>query len=185
MDDHHFVERVKAGDITAFGPLYDKYVREIYRFVWYKTHHRETAEDITSTIFFKALERMTSFDISTGTWRGWLYSIARHAVIDHYRTRRPTTEIEDAWDIPSTEDLARDTEARDMVQHLGQHLETLTPLQRDILVLRVWQELSYAEIAVATGKSEAACKMAFARGSARLKDLMPVLALLLTIYSSR
>ncbi|PIR75566.1 MAG: hypothetical protein CO030_02135 [Candidatus Magasanikbacteria bacterium CG_4_9_14_0_2_um_filter_42_11] len=75
------------GDREAFGQLYDLYIKEIYRFVYYKTHQKETAADITADIFVKALHKIDTFDAMKGSFRTWLYTIARSAVIDHYRTK--------------------------------------------------------------------------------------------------
>lgn len=179
QDETTLVRRALEGDADAFGALYDAYIDRIYRLVWYKTHHRETAEDLTSFAFTKALEKLGTFDVAKGNFSGWLYRIARNVVIDHYRSRKTVDGIDDAWDLASGEDVARDVEAKTMVEALQERLGALTPDQRDVVVLRAWEGLSYAEIADALGKSEPACRMAFMRGAAQLRDLMPVLALLL------
>lgn len=181
MDDreHARIRGVQAGDTAAFGALYDAYIDRIYRFVWYKTHHRETAEDLTSAVFMKAFERIGTFDSSKGNFSGWLYGIARNAVIDHYRKRRDVQDIEDAWDLASDSDVVRDVEARTMIERLKKGLGGLTPDQRDVVIMRLWEQMSYAEIAEALGKSEPACRMTFARASATLRDIIPLLILLM------
>jgi len=49
-------------NLENFSALYDKYVRKIFNFIYYKTHHKETAEDLTSRTFIKALANINSFD---------------------------------------------------------------------------------------------------------------------------
>ena len=56
-DDSVYVKRCQVGD-RVFGVLYDRYLDKIFRFVYYKTFSHETAEDVTSTIFHKALEKL-------------------------------------------------------------------------------------------------------------------------------
>ncbi|MFH1046810.1 MAG: RNA polymerase sigma factor [Patescibacteria group bacterium] len=177
--------KVQAGDTAAFGPVYDAYIERIYRFVYYKTHHRPTAEDLTADIFMKAFAKIATFDSVKGSFNGWIYQIARRTIIDHYRSDRPTINIEDAWDLAADSDTARDADAAIMVDKLREHLGTLTADQRDIVVLRVWEGLSHREIAEALGKSEASCKMAYSRATKNLQDSMGLAALILFLLSVR
>ena len=174
-----------AMDAKAFEAQYDAYVRKIYRYVYYRTQHRETAEDLTSQIFLKAFDRIASFDESRGTFSAWIYAIARNALTDHYRSDRDHDDIDDVWDLRSDEDVVRDAEARERVEKLRPYLEALPKDQRELLFLRLWDGLSYAEISVITGRSEDACKMAFSRTVARLRKDVPASILLLLLFTHR
>ena len=77
----------QAGNLEHFGEIYDVYIKKIYNFIYYKTHHKETAEDLTSETFRKALSNIKSFDTHRA-FSSWLYRIAQNTVIDHYRTYR-------------------------------------------------------------------------------------------------
>ena len=146
-DDAMYVARCKSGETEAFGVLYDKYLDPIYRFVYYKTFSKEAAEDLTSDVFHKAFEKLTTFDASKGEFSTWLYRIARNRVIDYYRTRKVTDPIDDAFDVGADE---RTPETLDAIAALGKvtaYLETLDAKQREIIMLRVWEERSYREIA--------------------------------------
>jgi RNA polymerase sigma-70 factor (ECF subfamily) len=171
----------KEGDTEAFGIIYDAFIGRIYRFVYYKTHHKETAEDVTSEVFKKALQRIGLFDPTRGSFSGWLYRIARNTVIDHYRTTRPTDDIDDMWGLMSDSDTERDIDAKMAVERLQKHLVVLTSEQRDIVLMRVWEGMAYKEIAGAVDKSEAACRMAFMRSISRLRDGMGFTAFLLAL----
>lgn len=178
-EDTQLVARAKAGDKAAFGELYDKFIKPIYTFIYYKTHHKETAEDITSLVFTRAYTSLKNFDQDKGTFSAWVYQIARNAVIDHYRSSKPMMDIEDAWDLAGKEDVERDAHTRIELAKVEMYLKELSSEQRDIVIMRVWQEMSYAEIAEALGKSEASCKMMFSRTIATLRETMPLPALLI------
>ena len=87
-----------GGDLKKFGGLYELYIDKIYKFIYFKTHHKETAEDLVSQTFFKALENIKGFDPSKGKFSSWLYRIARNCVIDYYRTKKAKIDIYDTWD---------------------------------------------------------------------------------------
>lgn len=169
------------GDRQAFGRLYDVYVRDIYQFVYYKTHHVETAQDLTSQTFMKALRSIATFDGSRASFRTWLYTIARRSVIDHYRRNKPTSDIEDAFDLASDVDIERDAHLAHLMQSVQPLLASLTSEQREIVLLRLWQGKSYAEIAEIIGKSEGACKVMFSRTMRLLQKAAPNVALMFAL----
>ncbi len=172
--DHELIERSQAGDARGFTELYERHVRRIYDFVYFKTYHRETAEDITSATFMKALESLDRFTIGTGSVLGWLYRIAGHAVADHYRQKKPTVALDDVWDAAGDADVAIDALQRERFAMLHNCLNKLPQEKRDILIMRVWQELPFREIAEILGQNEAQCKMAFYRLIDTLKKELPV-----------
>ena len=168
------IEACQAGDLEQFGLLYDKYIRKIYDFVYYKTTHKETAEDLTSQVFMKAISKIGSFKQDKGTFSAWLYQIARNTVIDHYRTKKDALDIEDIWDLASDEDIERDIDTREKLREVEKYLGKLKDKQRDIIIMRVWQEMSYREIADTLDKSEASCKMMYLRAIHKLRQEVPL-----------
>lgn len=182
ISDGQLVENCQNGKLDDFGLLYDRYIRKIYDFIYFKTHHKETAEDLCSKTFMKALEKIGTCDVSKGSFSSWVYRIARNTVIDHYRTKKFTLDIDDAWDLSTGEDILKDLENKQKFEHVEKFLKTLKPEHRDLVMLRVWSGLSYKEIAQITGKSEDSCKMTFSRviSKVRKEVLLVYLLLLLT-----
>lgn len=177
--ERRLVELAQAGKSESFGELYHLYINKIYNFIYYKTQHRETAEDLVSLVFTKALENIKNFkNDSESSFQGWLYQIARNTVIDFYRTNRPTIDIEDVWDLDlsAENNLLVDLDNKIKLEEVHKYLQLLKPTQRDIIIMRVWQEMSYQEIADVLNQSEASCKMAFSRALRELKTKMPLAA---------
>ncbi|MFA5853613.1 MAG: sigma-70 family RNA polymerase sigma factor [Patescibacteria group bacterium] len=170
-------------DTQQFASFYDAHVRDIYKYLYYRTQHRETAEDLTSQVFLKALDKFAAYDETRGTFIAWLYRIARNTLIDHYRATRATLDIEDVWDLQSDTDVARDAEAHERIAKLQPYLTALPKEQRELLLLRLWDGLSYAEISEIVGKSEDACKMAYSRVVAKLRKEVPASILLLLLFT--
>jgi RNA polymerase sigma-70 factor, ECF subfamily len=169
----------RNGSKDAFDELYIRHLKGIYGFIFYRVMDRMTAEDLTSQTFMKALDHMHSYDVRKGAFSTWLYRIARNTVHDHFRVTRPTQDIDDVWDLAGDENPFLDASASLDAQQVRDALNSLPKDKRDIVIMRLWDGLSYKEIADLTGKSEAACKMTFSRAVADLRPQMSASAFLL------
>lgn len=183
MSEADLIQKIQKGDTESFSKLYDQYIQKIYNFIYYKTYHQETAEDLTSITFTKALEKIAHFESKKAHFSTWLYSIARYTVIDFYRQEKPNLALEDIWDLSGNESVDIDTQNKITLQEIGKYLGKLDSEKREIVFLRVWEGLSYKEIAQIIGKEENNCKMIFSRTMKKLKKEMPLaLFILLLIY---
>lgn len=165
-----------------FDALYTANVDSIYRYLYRRTLHRMTAEDLTSTTFLKALEKIDTFDPSKGGFGGWVMTIAKNVLTDHFRALKPTTDIDDVWGLSSDDDVAGDVEDKDSYRELREALAKLPKEKREIVLLRAWENLSYADIAALTGKTEGNCKVIFSRAMKDLRGLLPLSAFLLLFF---
>ncbi len=173
--DVQYIRRVQAGDTAAFGYVYDTHIDPIYRFVFFKTHHPQLAEDLTSEIFLKALDRIHTYKPSRGSFRTWLYRLARNMVIDHYRTAKQTVPIDEI--IESVRSGGSHEHAVDhvlLIERLGKQLAGFTPVEKDVVMLRIWQEMPYRDIATIVGKREVNCKKIYARAIHKLQQQFPL-----------
>jgi RNA polymerase sigma-70 factor (ECF subfamily) len=172
----------QTGDWTNFGQIYDHFLPKIYRFVYYRLRHRQIAEDLTSAIFLKVVQNMDSYQPNPAGPGPWLYRIARNTVIDHTRTRKETTDINEAFDLASDTDILASTDSTLKLEWVRKELENLSEIQREVLVLRVWDNLSHQEIAETLGISEANSKVSLSRAMQSLKQVAPLVVLFLINY---
>lgn len=178
-DEAALVERCQNGDMEAFTGLYDHYITPIYRFLQYRTFDHMLSEDLASVTFLKALEKIGKYDAKKGPFAAWLYSIARNTLTDHFRTSHPTTELPEEWEAAGDEDATSTTERHLTQKEIRDALAQLEPLQRDIVILRMWDGLSHAEIAHIVGTTEGNSKVIFSRTLKELRGKVTPLALLL------
>ncbi len=170
--DKDLIIDCQEGNTEAFGVLYDRYVKAIYAFVYYRTRQKEVAEDLTSQTFFKALRTIKSVD-PLRPFGSWLYKIAHNSVLDYYKTRHPTADIDEAQHVSSgAASVADELHDANEATKIKKQLENLAPVERDIVMMRIWQELSYREISEILNKTEAACKMIYSRALKKLRDMV-------------
>lgn len=168
--DAELLIQCQHGSEYAFNELYERYIKKIYDFIYYKTSHQETAEDITSKTFIKAWKNINNFSLEKGTFSAWLYQIARNNVIDYYRTQKQSIDIDAVWDLSTDEDMIKDYDNNKKLNEVKHYLDKLKPEQKEIVIMRVWQQLSYKEISEILDKSEGSCKMMFLRTIKRLQE---------------
>lgn len=181
ITESQIIEACQQGNLDEFGELYRRYVEKIYRFVYYRVNEKETAQDLTSQAFFKALKSIQRFQMSKGSFSSWLYQIARRTVIDHQRQARPTVALEQIAAQAANHDMAQTLDNQQNLAQVEKFLNQLTPAQKEIIIMRLWDELPYKEIAALTGKSEAGCKMLLARGLRKIRILNAAVSAFLLI----
>ncbi len=147
------VARVREDD-EAFVELYHFYLPRIYGFVFRRVRDHSATEDLTSVVFQRALEAVRRSDFRNDTLGGWLYRVASNAVVDHFRLDRRSVSMSQAFAETEPSDLAADAMAaavdRDEVRRA---LAGLTARQREVLVLRYYDDLDAPEICAVLGCS--------------------------------
>ena len=173
------VTLAQQGDGEAFGQIYDRYVDNVYRYLYYRLGSHPLAEDLTSETFVRALRRIDSF-----TWQGrdigaWFMTIARNLVTDHVKSSRYRLEVTtgDMLDADRADADGRGTEDT-VLEHLRntellQAVKELKPEQQECIVLRFLQGLSVAETAQVMRRSEGAIKQLQLRAVRALAKLVP------------
>ena len=165
-DERQLVLKAQDGDAEAFGRIYDGYVERIYRFVFFRVDDQQTAEDLTSQVFLKAWSNLDRFEFTRTPYIAWLYTIAHNTVIDHYRTRKITTALEDVQ-LSQPDDAEAVENQIDLtveMQTIKAAMQSLTEDQQQVLHLRFIEGMSNAEIAQQLGKREGAIRALQMRG---------------------
>lgn len=157
------VARAKLGDGEAFAHLYRHFLPEVYGFAAARLEDREAAEDVAQIVFFRAMTALASCR-DDAAFAGWLFAIARNAVADRYRMRRPTEPLDAAEE---REDHALTPEEiaiqRDEVAALSEARNwCLNDRDRDLFDLLL-TDLNDKQIATALGMTHGAVRTAHHR----------------------
>src|SRR5688572_23232483 len=94
LDDEAALVAAAQRNRRDFGPLYGRYANPVYKYCFAQLGDRQAAEDATSLVFTKALGGLPSFH--GGSFRAWLFTIARNVVTDQFRGRRFDAPLEAA-----------------------------------------------------------------------------------------
>jgi RNA polymerase sigma-70 factor, ECF subfamily len=139
---------------AAFEELYRSSRDDVYAYVAGLLRDRSAAEDVTAQAFERAYRRRRTFNPGRGSWRAWLFGIARNAALDELRRRRRrarlVTEPEDDALAPTHE--AAEVAVRRAALRIA--IADLSPRERELVALKFFAGLTNGEIATVIGTSE-------------------------------
>jgi RNA polymerase sigma-70 factor (ECF subfamily) len=128
---------------SDFRAIFDQYKDTVYRFAWRMTNSPTAAEDIAQEVFLSLLRYPDRFDPTRGAFRPFLLAVARNLALKRYRD-------EDRWDVLEDEHFHAppfDIERGETGMIVGEAVNSLPPLQREVLILAEYEDLSLEEIA--------------------------------------
>jgi len=165
--------RTTGGNTEAFGGLYEQYMPDIYKYIHYRVGNIHLAEDLTSTVFEKALKGFSRYISDRASFFTWLMTIARHTVIDHYRqqSRRKDMPLEAANDISSDNSSPeREAVRREELKRLRLCLERLSRLEKEIVSCKFGAEMNNRQVAGILSLSESNVGTILYRAVRKLRD---------------
>lgn len=151
---------VGSRDANAFGELYDLFVERVYRYLYFRAGSHPEAEDLTEQVFLKAWEAIGRYRWQGRPFLAWLYRLAHNAHIDHVRSQKPTTSLNNddrPIELPSAAAAVELTRALD-ADLLGRALGELTPDQQQVIVMKFLEGLDNEQIAENMNKREGAIR---------------------------
>lgn len=154
-------------DLRALA--FRRHYGDVYRFVRRHTDTDDAAEEIAQSVFAQAAAGLDPEREGAAPLLAWLYTVAQRRIVDAARVRakRGTVlRLEESY--PATEQPRYGT---GVAKALRAALAALPPAQRDVVLLRLLEGRSFAEIAQRLETTEAACKMRFRRGLSSVRDL--------------
>jgi RNA polymerase sigma-70 factor (ECF subfamily) len=178
MDDaaiERLVRAAQRGDPEAFGRIFDHYHVSVHRYVASRVSRPSDAEDLTQIVFVKALEALPRYEARGIPFGGWLFRLARNAIIDHIRTRHEHFDLNEAIEHRAGEAEPSDVaELKSELDAVAAALRTLTNEQRETIALRFFAGLSAREAAEAMGKQEGTIRGLQFRAIAALRRALGV-----------
>jgi RNA polymerase sigma-70 factor (ECF subfamily) len=163
------VERAQVGDSRGFSALFDIFGAPVAGYL--RSRGVSDPEGLANDVFLRAFRSIHVFRGDASRFRSWLYTIAQNTAIDDARRRRRRVSevpLAERIDAPGG-DVEGDAIARLAHERVHTLLATLSPDQRDVLVLRIVADLTVEETGAVLGKSYEAVKALQRRGLASLR----------------
>ncbi len=161
----------QTGKQEAQADIYEAYYLRIYRFIFYRVSHKETAEDITEEVFIKAFNSLKKLE-KLEAFEGWLFQIARNMVIDYYRKKKqlvPLDSVENTleYDTNIVEIINLQLEQSILIKLIKE----LNEEQQSVIKMKFFEELDNSTIATILNKTEGAIRVIQHRAITKLQEI--------------
>ena len=179
--DEPLMQAYARGDMGAFETLYDRHALPVWRFVQRSVQDGALADDLVQDVWFSVVRHAAQYE-PRAKFRTWLFTLAHHRMVDHWRTQKNHTSLD-----AETEDGAslaemlaaesgfgpeRRLDSRELAQALLDALAALPEVQREAFLLQAEAGLSVAEIAQTTGVNMETAKSRLRYARARLRETL-------------
>jgi RNA polymerase sigma-70 factor (ECF subfamily) len=165
------IRRAKS-DPKAFGELYERYIKKIYTYIYYRVGSHADAEDLTSRVFQKAFIHLPGYEHQGLPFSAWLYRIAHNMVANWYRdqSRRKVVGLDEATRHSAEEEPGSTMERASERDALLKIIRRFSADKQQVLILKFAEGYSNTEIGKILGKSEGAVKSLYHRTLIQLRD---------------
>jgi len=179
-DENTDLIRQACSDPDAFAQLYLMHYNDVFHYCIRRLFDRHCAEDVTSTVFFKVMHNLSSFNGKVTDFRNWLLRIATNAVNDHLRdSRRREDVIRKVVKNTRAESDCVTTCDNKLVEKkvlLKQALLSMKPKYQTVITLRFFENMKLIEIADCLGKNPSTVRSLLSRATAKLRKKLSVAA---------
>jgi RNA polymerase sigma-70 factor, ECF subfamily len=145
--DAELLERVGERDRAAFEILYGRYVRPVFGLALRRLGDRGHAEDAVQEAFAAIWRSASTYRPERGAAGGWLYTVARNAIVDRLRRNGPAVDAELPELASADPGPAQQAEDSYVAWRVHRALEELQPREREVIELAYWSGMSQSEVA--------------------------------------
>ena len=181
MEDQIAISRIKQGDLTGLEILVDRYQVQAVQAAYAIVYDRALAEDIAQSAFVKVAERVHQFD-EARAFAPWFFRIVIHDAIKTAKKYKRMVSLDEQLDEPTTqlakwlvdpdltpEPLMEQKESRAMILNA---MQSLTPEQRAVIVMRYFLEMSEADMVARMDRPLSTIKWWLRDARSRLRSLI-------------
>jgi len=155
---------------AALGDIYDRYVQDVYRYLYSRVQNESDAEDLTARTFLTVLENLPSYR-ERGRFKAWLFTIAHHTAMDFFRSQHPSSPLKSHHAVEDKPLLTQVIQS-ERIQRLSTLIQELDPDEQELLRLRYVAGLTFAEMGHVLGMKTDTAKKSLYRLQARLRAQM-------------
>lgn len=179
FSDEELMAMVIDRNTRALKILYDRYGKSVFNFILRYTNNREISEDLLQETFTKVWFGAHTFHHSKGTFKAWLFTIGINLTRNEMSKKRYTAqhiELDGTYD--EDESVHKDEPAVSFMEHaelkdtIARALEQLNPLLKEVVILKHYQRMKFAEIAEITQTPEGTLKARFHKALLQLKNIL-------------
>lgn len=159
-------------DPECFGPLYKKYHEQIFRYIYQRMDDEETAFDVTSQVFLKALNNLHRYEYRGVPFSSWLYRIAKSELYQSFRDRKAQRTVNiDSFQLHGLIEEMEEDDKELNRKKLFDCIKLMKEKDVQLIEMRFFEKRSFREIGEVLGITENNAKVRAFRSIEKLKEL--------------
>jgi RNA polymerase sigma-70 factor (ECF subfamily) len=173
--DFELIKRFNAGDESAFNDIVKKYQKKIYWHARRMTGNHLDADEVVQEVLIVIYDNLRKFRFQSSLYT-WIYRITSTRTLNFLNRNKVKRLLgfdeSSAGDLKAGEDIIENYELREKFNALEKKLAELPAKQREVFILRNFDNMSYKEISEVTGRSEGGLKANYFHAINKLTELM-------------
>lgn len=179
VSDEQLIRWVAAGDASCLGTLFERHHAGVFQYCLQMTRQRAASEDLTQDVFMRLLQKAGTFR-GDGSFRAWMFNIARNVALDHLRSgqrRKTDTGADGAMDayLVDNRSAEQDASGREDLGYLAKALARLPEAAREVIWLGRFEFDSYDELGQALGCNAGTARVRMHRAMRQLNHEYEIL----------
>ncbi len=173
---NEIARKLREGNQGAGEEIFNYFSPKFFGFFMVRISHRETAEDLTQSVFLKLVKKISTFDEKAGNFSSWFWQIARNTLTDHYRRQKPVllsdTELENQAISETKESPFNDLMEKEKIKEIIKATEKMNKEEQEIFSLHYLSGVSYRELSETLNKPEPTLRVAVHRINQKIKKVV-------------
>lgn len=167
LTERQMLERVRRGDREAYQGIVQRYMQTAYYIALGFVRNPQDALDVSQDAFVRAFRKIKQYDPEKRFFP-WFYRLLKNLCLDHIKKRRRLAEVP----LEDVQVFQEDKDNRELKEIIWKGIEQLPFEQREVIILRYFQQCSYQEIAEVTGKPMGTVMSSLYYAKKKLKDIL-------------
>ncbi len=167
LTERQMLERVRRGDREAYQGIVQRYMQTAYYIALGFVRNPQDALDVSQDAFVRAFRKIKQYDPEKRFFP-WFYRLLKNLCLDHIKKRRRLAEVP----LEDVQVFREDKDNRELKEIIWKGIEQLPFEQREVIILRYFQQCSYQEIAEVTGKPMGTVMSSLFYAKKKLKDIL-------------
>jgi len=167
LTERQMLERVRRGDRDAYQGIVQRYMQTAYYIALGFVRNPQDALDVSQDAFVRAFRKIKQYDPEKRFFP-WFYRLLKNLCLDHIKKRRRLAEVP----LEDVQVFQEDKDNRELKEIIWKGIEQLPFEQREVIILRYFQQCSYQEIAEVTGKPMGTVMSSLFYAKKKLKDIL-------------
>ncbi len=177
VSDYDLIKKFLEGNESAFNELLKRYQSKIYWHARRMLGNHFDADEITQQVIIVLYKKLKTFEFKSSFYT-WVFRITHNQALNYIKKMKLKSflpiDSDSAKNLRTNEDVVKNTEDKESLERLNEILKELPVKQREVFLLRRFEELSYEEIAEITGKSVGALKANYFHAIKKITEKMNV-----------